>query len=701
MEDIARLMEPVVKRLLGEPNEKLSKKGELRYGTKGSLAIDLTKGTYYDHEAAQGGGVLDLIRREHNDPVQWLRDEGLLNDDDIVATFDYLDETGKLLFQVCRKATKGFVQRRPDGNGGWVYSLAEDKNRKLLTVRRVLYRLPELLAETGTVFVPEGEKHVDALRALGLRATTNPGGAGKWRPEYSEFLRGADVVILPDNDEPGAKHAEKVAIALQGIAARVCVLMLPGLGPKGDVINWLAAGGTKGQLLALVASAPLWEPDVGDDHDSINLEDFVAYLPEHRYIFEPTGALWPAASVNARLAPVDDQSASSWLDANARVEQMTWYPGLPTLIKGKLFSTDGAWIDRPGCTTYNLYRPPTIQPGDANKAEPWLNLVYEVFPKEASHIIRFLAHRRQRPEDKIDHMLVMGGPPGIGKDTIVVSMKQALGPWNLKEVTPGAVMDTWTGFLKSVVVLINELRDLGDSNRVSFYEATKWMLASPPATLPINEKHIKQYYVPNVCGVVATTNYKTDGLYLPADDRRHYVAWSPLEVSPRKASDWTDYYRWLEEEGAAHVVAYLDVLDLSDFDPKAPPEKTEAFWEIVNASRQPEESELSDLLAGFKGAAVTLDMMIKEAEAARWLYGGLAEFLKDRTKRRVISARMDKAGYTTVGNRDAKDRLWKLCGRRCVIYCPKDLTMAERHELVRDLLKATEGWEAPDPERLI
>ena len=212
---------------------------------------------------------------------------------------------------------------------------------------------------------------------------------------------------------------------------------------------------------------------------------------------------------------------------------MTWCPGLPMPITDKLFGADGAWIKRSGCTTYNQYRPPTIVPGDESKAKPWVDLIHKVFPDDAQHIINFFAHRRQRPQEKINHMLVLGGLPGIGKDSIIVSVKAALGPWNLKEVSPSTVMDTWNGFLKATVVLITELRDLGDSNRVTFYEGTKWMLASPPATLYINEKNIKQYYIPNVCAVIGTTNHKVDGLYLTADDRRHYVAWSPLEASPR------------------------------------------------------------------------------------------------------------------------------------------------------------------------
>ncbi|MEW6770443.1 MAG: DUF927 domain-containing protein [Bacillota bacterium] len=185
------------------------------------------------------------------------------------AIYSYTNESGKLLFEVLRFPGKRFVQRRPDGAGGWVYNLKG--------VRRVLYRLPEVLAavnENRTVFIVEGEKDADNLARLGLAATTVPGGAGKWRQEYSEVLRGADVVVLPDNDEPGHKHAEQVAKSLHGVAARVRVLELPGLPEKGDVSDWLAAGGTKEELLQLAAEAPEWGQAPEQEPDSVYSEWF-------------------------------------------------------------------------------------------------------------------------------------------------------------------------------------------------------------------------------------------------------------------------------------------------------------------------------------------------------------------------------------------------------------------------------------------
>jgi hypothetical protein len=151
-----------------------------------------------------------------------------------VATYDYVSEDGILLYQVVRFAPKTFRQRRPDGRGGWEWRIG--------TTRRVLFRLPAVLdaaKDGGTVYVVEGEKDVLALEAAGAVATTSPGGAGKWRPEYSKALRGANVVIVRDRDDEGRKHAAHVAEQLSGIAASGRIVEA---GTGKDAADHLAAG---------------------------------------------------------------------------------------------------------------------------------------------------------------------------------------------------------------------------------------------------------------------------------------------------------------------------------------------------------------------------------------------------------------------------------------------------------------------------
>ena len=165
----------------------------------------------------------------------------------VAASYPYFDENGDTLFVVDRYDPKGFRQRRPDGKGGWQFSLDD--------VRKVPYRLPEVIeavASERPIFVAEGEKAVHALEQIGVTGTCSPGGAGKWRKEYSDHLKDADVIVLPDADVPGEQHARSVAASLAGIAKKVRVLRLPNLADKGDPFDWIRAGGTADGLWALL-----------------------------------------------------------------------------------------------------------------------------------------------------------------------------------------------------------------------------------------------------------------------------------------------------------------------------------------------------------------------------------------------------------------------------------------------------------------
>jgi hypothetical protein len=171
----------------------------------------------------------------------------------IIATYEYRDANGELLYQVCRLEPKSFRQRRPDSKNGWIWSIGEEK--------RVPYRLGELLKfPDASVFFCEGEKDADRVAELGQCATAVA--SGKWTPDCVQALAGRDVFILEDNDDAGRRKAAEAATALHGTAKSIRIVRLPDLPDKGDVSDWLDADpGNAARFVDICIAAPLATPE--------------------------------------------------------------------------------------------------------------------------------------------------------------------------------------------------------------------------------------------------------------------------------------------------------------------------------------------------------------------------------------------------------------------------------------------------------
>jgi putative DNA primase/helicase len=281
-------------KLWGEPDQRNKK--ELRWNGDSNYSyrsFNVSKGVWYDAGAKVGGSTLELAAYALGKLTKPLRGADLIaawqyaydqkwipdpppakpkgsGGKPILATYPYTDENGDLLFEVLRfdttNSAERFRQRQSDGKGGWIWNIGG--------VRRVLYRLPELIAAVKTgkcVLICEGEKDANSAVKLGYAATTMPGGVAKWRAEYDEFFRGADVVVVSDNDPqlkdpktgklqvhpdgrpklPGQDHAAKLAKRLCKVAARVRVIIFP----QKDLSDWIAAGGDRAQLDTMIEQA--------------------------------------------------------------------------------------------------------------------------------------------------------------------------------------------------------------------------------------------------------------------------------------------------------------------------------------------------------------------------------------------------------------------------------------------------------------
>lgn len=235
--------------------------------TKESLSVNSESGVFFCHACNEKGDIFSFYQKRHSVDFQTALHElgekvGISADakKKIVKTYGYTNAEGNLIFQCVRYEPKSFAQRRPDGKNGWIWNLDG--------ITPVLYCLPELVKAKADefVFIPEGEKDCNNLRTLGLAATTNPMGAGKWKEEYSQYLKGKNVVILSDNDQPGKNHALQVAKSLRGVAKSIRVVELQGLPEKGDVSDWLDLRDAKepevlkAELLGIAENTPEWQP---------------------------------------------------------------------------------------------------------------------------------------------------------------------------------------------------------------------------------------------------------------------------------------------------------------------------------------------------------------------------------------------------------------------------------------------------------
>src|SRR5215813_12641509 len=173
----------------------------------------------------------------------------------VITRYVYRQADGTPYLQVCRTQAKQFFQNHWNGQM-WVTGKPDGA--------KVPYRLPELRVAppTAKVHITEGEKDADNLAKLGFVSTTNSGGAGNWTDDLNEYFRDRHVYIHEDNDEEGRKRVQRIAGALDPIAASVRVIRLPGLQSKGDVSDWLESDPSGARLVKECENAPLWQPSM-------------------------------------------------------------------------------------------------------------------------------------------------------------------------------------------------------------------------------------------------------------------------------------------------------------------------------------------------------------------------------------------------------------------------------------------------------
>lgn len=332
-----------------------------------------------------------------------------------------------------------------------------------------------------------------------------------------------------------------------------------------------------------------WSPKSG----AVPIERFVFFAPGNNFIYRPTHSYWIGAAVDAAVSPVNVDGKllkpSSWLRKHALMTSMTCDPSVDADVIPGMDCSHGALHAVEGSATFNTYRKPTLELGDAALAGPFVAHVRTVFNKagDADQFCDYLAHRVQRPWEKPRFALLIAGGQGVGKDTAVEMCCPALGVWNVANIDPSAFDSAFNEYAAATLVRISEAANLHDMSRWAFNERTKVLIAGSPDVCAINPKYGEKYTVKMHCGVIITTNYTIGGLYIPQDDRRYDVieAATMEEMGLMKEGVRREYFAelwdWFHQDGVRHVAAFLHARDLENFSPNNGQRKTHAHHAMV------------------------------------------------------------------------------------------------------------------------
>lgn len=467
-----------------------------------------------------------------------------------------------------------------------------------------------------------------------------------------------------------------------------------------------------------------------------NPDNLYWVMAENKFMYLPTRTLFERAAVVRQVGG----EMAMMIEKKKVCSNLFWAPGMPTFLEDRAV-VNGILYEFPGNNLLNTYKVPELElQGDPEGAGFWLELGEYLFGNQLHHMIQCLAFKVQHPDVKINHALVMGSyDQGIGKDAWLAPVQTAIGAHNFSSVT-AAVAREWTlkGFtetiLQNVISRISEVHDLG-VDRFKFYDMTKDWAVAPPENVKVADKNVKPHFIANVVLMIYSTNHKTDGMFWPAEDRRHYFAWSDRTRANMQEKRWRDYwndwgdyakhivrddekkdeyfkgyYHHLKQGADYHVAAYLMQPELiAGFNPGASPPHTAAWRAVVSANRNPQDSELLDVLDGLAVAlapedlepwddperpkALTISMIVSFPKCPV----NVRAFFSDPKNSRAWPHRLETAGYTSVDNPDAKDGLWRVAGKRQVIYVRRGLDPDAALRAAREDLIRNPAPESPPP----
>lgn len=416
-----------------------------------------------------------------------------------------------------------------------------------------------------------------------------------------------------------------------------------------------------------------WAPKMGE----VPIENFIYFAPGNSFVYRPTASFWISEAVNSAVSPVNEEGKiikpAEWLRMNMLATSMTKDPALDgDYVKG-IDCRDGVQIAQGGAAVFNCYRGPTIEPGDAKLAQPFLKHVRTVFNKDgdADQFLDYMAHRVQHPSVKPRFALMIAGDQGVGKDTAVEMCCSAIGAWNVANIEPTDLDTSFNEYASAVLVRVSEAANLHDMSKWAFNERMKVLIAGTPDNLTINPKYGQKFSVRLHCGVIITTNHMLSGIHIPNDDRRYDVIESATKSEMGLGNDaetreyFSELWEWFVASGGdRHVAALLLERDISKFSPANGQRKTEAHRLVVGSNLVADHwvidaiDELGEPVA-FR-SDVMLSILTKD--------GGTAKEYSGKMQTALI-----RQGYYPKRNPARKDGRWAHEGKMFTLYGKKEI----------------------------
>lgn len=436
-----------------------------------------------------------------------------------------------------------------------------------------------------------------------------------------------------------------------------------------------------------------WVPKGG----KIPLENFLYYAPENNFIYKPTGMFWAQQAIDSVVSMINDNGnlvrASEYLKKHNVITSTTSDPDIEDDVIEGYDNREGMIIPVVGAAMYNRYRKTMLKPGDSKKAKPFVDHVYKVFnkPGDADQFFDYMAHRVQNPGEKPRFSLLIAGEQGVGKDTAISMCYDSIGQWNVANIDPKDLEQSFNEYAAKVLVVISETANTQEMSKWAFNEKTKVLIAGQPDYMQINPKYGQKYTVRLHCGVIMTTNHMMTGIYIPEDDRRYDVIESAtkremgLEDDRTRGEYFLELWNWFNcDDGVNHIYAYLLERNIKDFSASYGQRKTEAHRLIVAAANYGDEWLIDALHKLNDPFVVSAEQLWIAVEST---CNGEIKFNEYRGK--VMHA-LRRAGYSKLTNNNASDGRWKLNGENkytAVYFNSKVLSPEEAFKHIPTLQK--------------